>query len=201
MADPHNRASIIQFGLALSQPIPAGQNVGGQFGQAIGQAGEAAQRVTEEQHRQTAEEQRQQEITSKEDLRRAQSELASERASHVGDIAALRESGVQARRDIATLQANVRLRGLYDAYVKANAAQNQKNDLFGVPQVPTLEFDEWLARNPNLPALAGTGAPGNTMVDNTTGLRRTPVQTPDDVRKLPSGTPYITPDGRTGTAP
>jgi hypothetical protein len=77
IADPHNRAALIQFGLALSQPISAGQNIGGHIGQALGSAGEASDRVT-------AAQQREEELASKQELRGAQAEAATQRAEAAG---------------------------------------------------------------------------------------------------------------------
>src|SRR5215467_10034811 len=79
MSDPHNRAAMIQFGVALSQPIAAGQNALGQVGQAFGQAGEAADRVTQEQLKE-------EEASSKQELRKAQGDLAGAKAETAGTV-------------------------------------------------------------------------------------------------------------------
>jgi hypothetical protein len=202
MADPHNRAALMQFGIALSQPIAAGQNIGGQIGSAFGQAGEASDRVT-------AEQQKEQELASKQDLRTAQAESAAQRAEAAGarsgaaaDRLTFQRERLSADQERNVLRANVSLRGMHDKYLQGIRTQNQKishnNELMGTntPLIPEPTFEKWLSVNPSLTPLLGGGGAGPDV-----GSARIPVETPDDVRKLPSGTPYVTPDGRTGTAP
>ena len=51
ITNPENRASMMQMGIALMQPIGLGQTPIGHFGQALGQGGEAADRVREQGNR------------------------------------------------------------------------------------------------------------------------------------------------------
>lgn len=196
MADPHNRASLIQFGLALSQPISAGQNIGGHIGQALGAGGEASDRVT-------AAQQREEELASKQELRTAQADLAGQRAETsgakagaAGDRLAFLRDKLAGDVENKSLRANIAIRGQYDRHVGAITRQNaeitKRNTTYGTatPLLPVPTLEEYTG------SIGGGGGGGAGA-----SVAPVPVQTPDEVGKLPSGTRYITPDGRTGTAP
>lgn len=118
MSDPHNRAAMIQFGLALSQPVSAGQNVLGHIGSAAGQAGEASDRIT-------AEQEREKELESKQELRSAQGDLATERGRASGESATLKQQALDQRRSIYELQDQGRIQAAYNAHLRQIAAENK----------------------------------------------------------------------------
>lgn len=149
--DPHNRAAMMQFGAALSQPISAGQNRMGQIGQAFGQAGEASDRVT-------AMQQREEELASKQDLRSAQAEAGLQRAAAAETRAAaagqradwgleklqLAQQLAELRRTQGDANARIRAKAIYDAAV-TNA------NIYGT--APPGPFEQWYQE-----LTAGTGA-------------------------------------------
>jgi hypothetical protein len=145
--NPGNRAALIQTGLALSQPISAGQNVLGHVGQAVGQGGEASDRI----RRQGLEEE---ELASKQDLRSAQSDLAGARAENAGVRAGaqaqrLEMAGqlLQQREEASRLRANVALTGEYRKY---RDSVDKRNLINGTTEKP-LDFEDWIVQaNPNL---------------------------------------------------
>lgn len=92
---PGNRSALMQFGIAMLQPIQQGQSFAGHIGEAIGQGGEAEARVA-------AQGRLQQEAESKEQLRGMQADLAGARA---GSQAALSEAaGTRAAAQAQNLQ-------------------------------------------------------------------------------------------------
>jgi len=200
MADPHNRAAMIQFGVALSQPISAGQNALGQIGSAVGQAGEASDRIT-------AEEDKQAEAASKQELRKASAELAGAKAETQGTVASARQASLEAQQQrleqqgrIAQLNAYVKLQAQYNKM----RAEKEKANSYGLtasgkPEpIPT--WEEFFSANQGLdPALKGVTAGGPTTVggvDQKTGLAPVKVSSPAEAQALEPGTPYVTPDGK-----
>jgi hypothetical protein len=201
MADPHNRAALMQFGVTLSQPISAGQNWMGQVGSAFGSAGEASDRIT-------TEEDKQQELESKQDLRSSQAGLAEERAKHAGDISDSKARELALKQSAQDLTDQSRIQKAYNDHLKQVDAANKNiatQNLFAPkgkerPMLNSLSPEEFAAR------YRGMGATGNIppvsgAVPAASAAAPVPVQSPEDVAKLPSGTRYLTPDGRTGTAP
>lgn len=194
MASPQNRAALIQFGVALSQPIPAGQNVGGQIGSAIGSAGEASDRVT-------AQEMRQQELESKQELRSAQAAAQEARAGAAGArtgaaIQALdfKQQQLEGLNQRARLNALVRIQMGYSNYINNVRKENKNRSIIGQPLIPELSQQDWMASNPDLVQMM---SPSGGMAP-TGGATGGPVQvnSPEEAQSLPAGTPYITPDGR-----
>lgn len=170
IGDPHNRAAMIQFGLALSQPISAGQNVGGHFGQALGQAGEASDRVT-------AEQQREEELASKQELRGAQADAADARAgaraAGLGTAEARLELArlkTQNQQEMGSARLGLATRSAFDRHLqairKANAEISRRNDLgLGTPQAllpePTLQEYQGSTGIIGTGASSGAGVPGS----------------------------------------
>lgn len=203
MADPHNRAAMIQFGVALSQPISAGQNALGQIGSAVGQAGEASDRIT-------AEQQKEEELASKQDLRSAQATAAEEKAKGAGNLAAFQQDRLALQRQGMDLADQKKIADAYNKHLQLIIQENKEISARnfikkkGEPQEPLktpLAPEEFASRYRGMGAtgnVAPVAAPAGTAAS---GAAPTPVQTPDDVAKLSSGTRYVTPDGRTGTAP
>jgi len=87
MQDPGNRASLMQFGITLMQPLGYGQNAVSKFGEALGAGGEAAAR-------REALDIKQQEAASKADLRESQALRAESGAREAAGTA-------EARRQVA----------------------------------------------------------------------------------------------------
>lgn len=156
IGNPRNQAAMMQFGVALSQPISAGQNRMGHIGQAFGQAGEASDRVL-------AQQMKEEELASKQDLRTAQADLAGARAgaaeTRAGAAAQRADWGLerlQLAREVMELRrsqgdANARIRA-QEAYRKLQTSAN----LAGDPPPPP--FDEWYASvTGGAPSAAPTG--------------------------------------------
>jgi hypothetical protein len=146
----------MQFGVALSQPISAGQNWMGQVGGAFGQAGEASDRIT-------AEEDKQQELESKQELRSSQSQLAGERASHAGDISDYKARELGLKQSAQDLADQSKIAKAYNDHLRqvdaANKAINTQN-LIGEkgkeqPLLTPLSPEAFAAR------YRGMGATGN----------------------------------------
>lgn len=77
MANEGNRAALMQFGIAMMQPVGLGQSPAGHVGQAIGSVGELGTRREEA-------ERKERELSSKEELRSAQAQVAEARAGAAG---------------------------------------------------------------------------------------------------------------------
>jgi hypothetical protein len=125
--NPENRASLMQFGIALMQPIGVGQTPIGHFGQALGQGGEAADRVQRE-------EMAKQKLASESDLREQRANLAEQRAGVVGQNLTLQQEMLELKRQLGiSAKANELQKRFEDAKIlnpKLNVqdfiAQNQQ---------------------------------------------------------------------------
>ena len=91
LGNAENRASLMQFGVAMLQPIGIGQTATGHFGQALGQAGEAATRVRNED---LARRKAEAEISYKEE----RGNLAAERANVSGMNLQLQQDKLELQR-------------------------------------------------------------------------------------------------------
>lgn len=172
VARPDNRAALMQFGIAMMQPLGLGETPLSHAASAIGQGGEAAQRVQ-------GQEQKSQELESKQSLRESQAQLAEARAATAGS----RSDTSAARLDLArerlgmqqqTMDANTRIRAMlgYQAYQK----QYAQNALINPAQGPQLSFDEWAAQ-------MGVGSTPQQRVPQSTieNVRAALAANPDDV--------------------
>lgn len=97
LTNPENRASLMQFGASMLQPIGVGQSQAGHFGQALGQAGEAATRVR-------AEDMAKQKLASETDLREQRANLAESRARSSGESLSLQQEMLQLKQMLGTSQ-------------------------------------------------------------------------------------------------
>lgn len=190
---PQNRAALIQFGVALSQPISAGQNWGGQIGSAIGSAGEASDRVT-------AQEMKQQELESKQELRSAQADAAAARAGAAGARAGaasqlldFKQQQLEGLNQRARLNAMVRLQMGYSSYLNNVRKENKNRALIGTPLLPELSQADWMASNPDLVQMM---SPSGGAPPPSGGGGPVQVSSPEEAQALPAGTQYVTPDGR-----
>jgi hypothetical protein len=91
LTNPENRASLMQFGVSMLQPVGVGQSQAGHFGQALGQAGEAATRVRAED---LAKRKAESEIQYKEE----RGNLAAERANVAGQNLQLQQEKLELQR-------------------------------------------------------------------------------------------------------
>lgn len=169
VAKPSNRAALMQFGVAMLQPIQQGETGSSRFANALGSGGEASERVTNQAQKEKASEDTSQ-------LRESNANLASERASHVGQTAELRaqnagavldlkRQGLQMQQDrLQNVQQqgqtlnSIRLSNAYQNYVRDTTKQNS-DPLNESPQ-PVMDFDTWQQANGVKPAAgAAVGAP------------------------------------------
>ncbi len=168
MAKPSNRAAMMQFGVAMMQPIGIGQSAIGNIANAVGEGGEAANRVEQQDILRRRE-------NSSEDLRASQADLAGARAGTQSALADARTTAADAsmeralrtgeaaktRGEISTLQARLKLQGLLQAENKSRRDNNTKNEYSNnfVPQ-PELNEEEYLRQNPLLAQSLGFGQGG-----------------------------------------
>lgn len=152
---PSNRAALMQFGIAMLQPVKGGE--GGLLGHAansLGEAGEAAGRVQEQARRET-------ETESKADLREAAARTAEERARYAGENNALRASALGQGLDIKRGQlenaqlrtqlndqnrrtmADIAMTRAYQQYVQ----EAEKNNLVAETPQPIMDKQTWMKAN------------------------------------------------------
>jgi hypothetical protein len=138
---PDNRAALMQFGIAMLQPVGVGETPLSHAAGAVGHAGEAAGRVQ-------GQELKEREVSSKEDLRSAQANAAEARATTAGarsDTAAARLGIAQQGLDLKQQQmdANNRIRAMlgYQGYLKQHAQQALINPGQGEP----MGMEDWAA--------------------------------------------------------
>lgn len=156
---PNNQAALMQFGIAMMQPIGIGETPLSHAASAVGSGGEAAARVTKQGLAER-------EASSREELRAAQAGLAGARAETAGarsDAAANRLD--TARERLAFQQQNAdtnqRIRALlgYQQYQKGMADRNTRNALIGGQPEPILPFEDWAAQSGLYFGRGGGGAP------------------------------------------
>jgi hypothetical protein len=150
MGDEKNRAALMQFGLALTQPMGWGQNNIGHIGSALGQAGEAAGRQEAAQLKMDSE-------GSKSTLREAQAGAAESRANVAVERSSLGADKLQLERERLDMQ-----RGQGNQkYATALMKQFEDAKVFN----PKLTLEEYMARNPQMIAIlkqeAGMGGGGS----------------------------------------
>jgi hypothetical protein len=135
---PGNRAAMMQFGIAMLQPMQPGESLLSHGANALGYAGEAENRVEQE-----AELRQQRE--SQEELRGAQANLAGARAETAGAQASARglaanaaEDRLNFQRQNAGLQTLVRLQ---PAYAKEKGDWELTHD---PTKEPFMSFQDWM---------------------------------------------------------
>lgn len=198
LADPESRASLMQFGLQLSQPVALGQNTLGHIGQAVGAGGEAATRVRAEDRLEAESARKERDTDSRAELRSAQADSAGARAGTAearANTAAVRAAAENDRlsntRESNTNRALIQAQGLFQKEVADVRKRNENSSLMGgaAEVVPT--FDEWLTRNPLLRQQLGNIAPAMTVPETNPQSSQAP-SNPSD-RQV--GTTYQTPKG------
>lgn len=146
MDKPGNRAALLQFGIAMLQPMGIGESQIGHFASSIGSGAEAAGRVGREQLAEQME-------ASKEDLRAAQAELAEGRARTAGSASEtaagkldIARQGLDLRRQQygvqSWLNAQAKSQNAYNAYVNAYKATALPGD------APAMSQQEFMQKFP-----------------------------------------------------
>lgn len=193
MANEGNRAALMQFGIAMMQPVGLGQTPLGHVGQAIGSVGELGTRREEA-------ERKERELSSKEELRGAQAQVAEARAGAAGAGAGAAATRAAHQRDVLEFQRQrygtqaliglQRQHGLeMDRRHKANESARLTNP--NAPPLPIQNFNDWLATNPQLGAsLAVHGVnPPSATPPTPTGEEGEPSTTPPPAAGAGSGVP------------
>jgi hypothetical protein len=109
MGDPENRASLMQFGISMLQPVGVGQSQLGHFASSIGQAGEAAGRVRAEQMAQDK-------LASETNLKEQSANLAEAKAASAAQNLGMQGELLELRRQVgAGAQADALMKGYVDA--------------------------------------------------------------------------------------
>lgn len=152
MGKPSNRAALMQFGIAMLQPMQQGETGSSHFANAVGSGGQAAETVTKQTQQQKASEDTSQ-------LKESQANLAGERASHIGDTSTLRAQNAgegleikrqglentiqrgQFQQEQARTMADIKQSNDYNNLIRGIAKQNSDSSLTGGDQqhIPTRE--------------------------------------------------------------
>lgn len=149
---PNNRAALMQFGIAMLQPIGMGETGVSHFANAVGAAGEAHQRVT------TQEQQARKEDTAA-TLREATAS-ARETSANAAEIrAGLSGQIADQRRQLADQNSDIKAANAYQQYVRDTQKANT-DPLRTTPPDAILGPDEWRAKMGIHPGSAGSGTPG-----------------------------------------
>lgn len=168
---PNNRAALMQFGIAMLQPVGMGETGVSHFANAVGAAGQAGQRVTEQQQ---AQEKHESEIDTRETRARAaetSANAAEMRAIYGQENAQLRAQNAQTSNLARMLSAQAAARAKYDNYQLIT------------PKGEQLSYSDWIKTPEGVQAMTEAGGtPGVATAPSTTGA------------------PGATPAGGTGTA-
>src|SRR5258707_2379555 len=147
---PNNRAALMQFGIAMLQPMGMGETGAGHFANAVGSAGEAHQRVTG-QAEQARKEDTAATLRESTASAREQSAGAAElRAIATGENQRLRSENQQLTGAAAALRAQSEAKARY-------AKEKGDWDLFH-PKEPFPSFEDWSRENRETNPRGGTPA-------------------------------------------
>lgn len=152
---PNNRAALMQFGIAMLQPVGMGETGTSHFANAIGAAGQAHQNVTKEAEEAEKSSTEAELRTSRAAAAETSANAAETRALYAGENAALRKQTSEATNLARSLQAQASAREKYEKYV---------NDPLRDPTQPPMSYEDFLRLPENVPLL-GAGAGGTTSVD------------------------------------
>lgn len=159
---PNNRAALMQFGIAMLQPMGMGENATGHFANAIGAAGEA-------HHHVTVNEQQAQKADTESELRESRANAATTtanaaetRALFAGENSRLRSERDQSTALARALSSQAQARSKYDSYVTQVGKRN--TDPLRDPKAPlepVIPFGEWIKTPDGRSSLLGEagGAP------------------------------------------
>lgn len=169
IGDPANRASLIQTGLSLMQPVGLGQTPLGHAAQAIGSGGEAADRIRKQEMEDAESARRDSEAESRSVLREARATAAEARAGAASSRIGVAGERLSLERDrMGLYEEGRRQQRLLNAQ-KQYAKEASDNALLGKPSVP---FDEWLSSK-GLSGLMGALAPAGGAPAAGSGLSST----------------------------
>jgi hypothetical protein len=147
MGKPQNRAALLQFGIAMMQPLGLGETGLSHAANAIGEGAEASGRVS-------TNDLKQQQQQSQEDLRQAQAGLAESRAGAAersADSALQRrqlgEENLELRKQ--NLQ-STKLNSLFRAQSQSNAAYQKAADEQELMTGKRPTYGDWLTANPHM---------------------------------------------------
>lgn len=158
---PNNRAALMQFGIAMLQPVGFGESGVSHFVNAVGAAGEAHRRVTTNEQADTKASTEAELKESRANAATVTANAAEQRAYNAGETQRLRQERDQTSATARALQAQAAARAKYDTYVGSVSKRN--TDPLRDPKAPiepTMPYNEWIrtpeGRESLLPA---TGAP------------------------------------------
>jgi len=150
IGNPNNRAALMQFGMAMLQPLGYGETSMSHFANAVGAAGGASGRVTEAEQQARKSETEAQLRESRAMAAEAAANAAANRQFLGERNLELRAQGLEQQRtnqeqarQISLLGAETRNRRAYDQYQKEVANQNLIAEK-GKEQTP-LSYDDWKA--------------------------------------------------------
>lgn len=186
LTNPENKASLMQFGISMLQPIGVGQSQAGHFASSVGQAGEAATRL---QNQDLARRKAESDISLKEE----RANLAAERAGMTGQNLQLQYELMEMKRMLGSSQRAAELMKNYEAAKLLN---------------PDLKLDDYMKRHQqaiqliqsqeggggggSLPSAGVGGAPsraGATKPGGYNASGKTGPAEPGEIRYF-QGTPY-----------
>lgn len=195
---PGGRAALLSAGLALMQPPSFGDTAASQIGRAIGTAGEAV-------GRREAMDIKQQDAENKAALAEARIGAAGARSGAAAERLDFAREKLRAGQENIQLQQRVKLGIDYGRFRTAAEAENRKRQA---------DYDKAKLLDPTAPApnlipiptadqfirdreqfVGGLGLQGGS------GGGPVRVRSPEEARRLPSGTQIILPDGSPGTVP
>ena len=154
MGDPQNRASLMQFGISMLQPVGVGQSQLGHFGQAVGQAGEAATRVQQQ-------DMAKQKLAAETDYREQSANLAASRAEMTGRNLGLQQELFQLKQLLGTQTAAEKA---HEAYQKAKIFNDK------------LTFQQYLEELQQYPGMSVPVVPGTSASGAPAGADGVPTQ-------------------------
>lgn len=125
LTNPENRASMMQFGINMLQPIGVGQSQAGHFGSALGAAGEASDRVRDR------------------DLARRKAEAEIQYKEERGNLAA--ERAYVAQGNLQLQQELLEMRRMLGSSQRAAELEKRYSDAKLLD--PTLKLEDFLKRN------------------------------------------------------
>lgn len=158
---PNNRAALMQFGIAMLQPMGMGENASGHFANAVGSAGEAHQRVTG-----------QEQLARKEDTSATLREAtagAREQTANAAELRALQTGENQRLRaeNQSLTGASAALRAQTDA--KKNYAKEKGDWELFHPKEPFPSFEDWSRENSATNPVGTTGVAGSAVAPSASG--------------------------------
>lgn len=142
---PNNRAALMQFGIAMLQPVGFGESAVGHFANAVGAAGEAHRRVTTNEQADTKASTEAELRESRANAATTTANAAEQRAYTASELARTRTERDATSATARALQAQAAARAKYDQYIKQVSARN--TDPLRDPGAaiePTMPYSEWI---------------------------------------------------------